>query len=93
MGVKFANMSVFCGTLLTDSDFKAGIEKLTEAKEAVSKLRLEAAKKSKLLQEKQEEANRALKAISEGMTVLCTYFMSISAFILFQLSIAPEIKV
>ncbi|VDD87205.1 unnamed protein product [Enterobius vermicularis] len=68
MGVKFANMSVFCGTLLTDSDFKAGIEKLTEAKEAVSKLRLEAAKKSKLLQEKQEEANRALKAISEGMT-------------------------
>uniref|UniRef100_A0A158R4I4 Cytoplasmic dynein 2 heavy chain 1 n=1 Tax=Syphacia muris TaxID=451379 RepID=A0A158R4I4_9BILA len=46
----------------------AGVERLTEAKETVTKLQSEAGKKRKLLKDKQEEANRALKAISESMT-------------------------
>jgi len=42
---------------------------LTEAKELVSKLREKAGKKSKLLADKQAEADKALAAITTSMTV------------------------
>ncbi|EJD73854.1 cytoplasmic dynein 2 heavy chain 1, variant [Loa loa] len=47
---------------------KAGIGKLTEARESVSNMQKKAAKKSKLLAEKQSGADMALKAISQSMT-------------------------
>uniref|UniRef100_A0A158Q7Q4 Cytoplasmic dynein 2 heavy chain 1 n=1 Tax=Elaeophora elaphi TaxID=1147741 RepID=A0A158Q7Q4_9BILA len=47
---------------------KAGIGKLTEARESVSNMQKKAAKKSKLLAEKQTEADMTLKAISQSMT-------------------------
>ncbi|VDM15297.1 unnamed protein product [Wuchereria bancrofti] len=47
---------------------KAGIGKLTEARESVSNMQKKAAKKSKLLAEKQSDADMALKAISQSMT-------------------------
>ncbi|KAM3726645.1 Cytoplasmic dynein 2 heavy chain [Dirofilaria immitis] len=47
---------------------KAGISKLTEARESVSQMQKKAAKKSKLLAEKQTDADMALKAISQSMT-------------------------
>uniref|UniRef100_A0A915PL62 Cytoplasmic dynein 2 heavy chain 1 n=1 Tax=Setaria digitata TaxID=48799 RepID=A0A915PL62_9BILA len=47
---------------------KAGIGKLTEARESVSKMQKKAAKKRKLLAEKQADADMALKAISQSMT-------------------------
>ncbi|VDO31356.1 unnamed protein product [Onchocerca flexuosa] len=47
---------------------KAGIGKLTEARESVSQMQKKAAKKSKLLAEKQTDADAALKAISQSMT-------------------------
>uniref|UniRef100_A0A914V2S6 Dynein heavy chain coiled coil stalk domain-containing protein n=1 Tax=Plectus sambesii TaxID=2011161 RepID=A0A914V2S6_9BILA len=47
---------------------QAGVSKLTEAKELVAKLRSKAAKKSKLLAEKQAEADKALSAITTSMT-------------------------
>ncbi|KAL3981550.1 Dynein heavy chain N-terminal region 2 family protein [Acanthocheilonema viteae] len=47
---------------------KAGIGKLTEARESVSSMQKKAAKKSKLLAEKQADADMALKAISQSMT-------------------------
>ncbi|VDN08033.1 unnamed protein product [Thelazia callipaeda] len=46
---------------------KTGIDKLTEAREAVSEMHKKAAKKSKLLTEKQADADAALKAISQSM--------------------------
>lgn len=49
--------------------FQAGIGKLTEARESVSNMQKKAAKKSKLLAEKQTDADMALKAISQSMTV------------------------
>lgn len=49
--------------------FQAGISKLTEARESVSNMQKKAAKKSKLLAEKQTDADMALKAISQSMTV------------------------
>lgn len=47
---------------------KTGVDKLTETKAAVAKLQKKAAKKSKLLVEKQAEANSALAQITESMT-------------------------
>ncbi|VDM42915.1 unnamed protein product [Toxocara canis] len=47
---------------------KAGVGKLTEAREAVASMQMKAAKKSKLLAEKQAEADMALKAITQSMT-------------------------
>ncbi|VDK75265.1 unnamed protein product, partial [Onchocerca ochengi] len=47
---------------------KAGIGKLTEARESVSQMQKKAAEKSKLLAEKQTDADAALKAISQSMT-------------------------
>lgn len=49
--------------------FQAGIGKLTEARESVSNMQKKAAKKSKLLAEKQADADMVLKAISQSMTV------------------------
>lgn len=47
---------------------KAGIGKLTEARESIYKMQKKAAVKSKLLAEKQTDADLALKAISQSMT-------------------------
>ncbi|KAK6729949.1 hypothetical protein RB195_006788 [Necator americanus] len=47
---------------------KAGVSKLTEAREQVAVMQKKAAKKSKLLAEKQADADEALKAISRSMT-------------------------
>ncbi|CAI4230143.1 unnamed protein product [Auanema sp. JU1783] len=47
---------------------QAGVSKLTAAKEEVAKLQKKAAKKSKLLVEKQAEADEALSAITRSMT-------------------------
>uniref|UniRef100_A0A183CW69 AAA_8 domain-containing protein n=1 Tax=Gongylonema pulchrum TaxID=637853 RepID=A0A183CW69_9BILA len=47
---------------------KVGIGKLAEAHESISKMQKKAAKKSKLLAEKQTDADMALKAISKSMT-------------------------
>lgn len=48
---------------------KAGVSKLTEAREQVAVMQKKAAKKSKLLAEKQADADEALKDISKSMTV------------------------
>ncbi|KAL6730872.1 hypothetical protein Aduo_001798 [Ancylostoma duodenale] len=47
---------------------KAGVSKLTEAREQVAVMQKKAAKKSKLLAEKQADADEALKDISKSMT-------------------------
>ncbi|CAJ0594203.1 unnamed protein product [Cylicocyclus nassatus] len=47
---------------------KAGVSKLTEAREQVAAMQKKAAKKSKLLAEKQADADNALKDISKSMT-------------------------
>ncbi|WKX91874.1 hypothetical protein Q1695_010144 [Nippostrongylus brasiliensis] len=47
---------------------KAGVSKLTEAREQVAEMQKKAAKKSKLLAEKQAAADEALKDISRSMT-------------------------
>ncbi|KAK5984196.1 hypothetical protein GCK32_012550, partial [Trichostrongylus colubriformis] len=46
----------------------AGVHKLTEAREQVAIMQKKAAKKSKLLAEKQAAADEALKDISKSMT-------------------------
>ncbi|MPC25130.1 Cytoplasmic dynein 2 heavy chain 1 [Portunus trituberculatus] len=46
---------------------KAGVAKLNEARDVVSHLKAEAAKKEVVLAEKQEEANRALQLITDTM--------------------------
>lgn len=48
---------------------KAGVTKLTEAREQVAKMQGAAGKKSRLLAEKQSEADAALAAITDSMTV------------------------
>ena len=50
--------------------FQAGVSKLSEARETVAKLKEDAAIKSKLLAEKQAEADKALSAITTSMTVM-----------------------
>ncbi|EGT58333.1 hypothetical protein CAEBREN_28930, partial [Caenorhabditis brenneri] len=47
---------------------KGGVSKLNEAREEVAKMQKKAGKKSKLLAEKQAEADEALKAITESMS-------------------------
>uniref|UniRef100_A0A183BTS1 Cytoplasmic dynein 2 heavy chain 1 n=1 Tax=Globodera pallida TaxID=36090 RepID=A0A183BTS1_GLOPA len=47
---------------------RAGVDKLTETRNAVAKLQKKAAKKSKLLAEKQAEANSALGQITQSMS-------------------------
>ncbi|CAD5207663.1 unnamed protein product [Bursaphelenchus okinawaensis] len=47
---------------------KAGVNKLNETREQVGKMQKKAAKKSKLLAEKQEEADNALAMITQSMT-------------------------
>ncbi|EYC14495.1 hypothetical protein Y032_0040g239 [Ancylostoma ceylanicum] len=47
---------------------KAGVSKLTEARQQVAEMQKKAAKKSKLLAEKQADADEALKDISKSMT-------------------------
>ncbi len=47
---------------------QAGVSKLSEAKELVAKLKEKAGKKSKLLAEKQGEADKALSAITGSMS-------------------------
>lgn len=47
---------------------KAGVSKLTEAREQVAKMQAAAGKKSRLLAEKQSEADAALGAITDSMT-------------------------
>ncbi|KAI6195343.1 Cytoplasmic dynein 2 heavy chain 1 [Aphelenchoides besseyi] len=47
---------------------KAGVDKLTETRDQVAKMQKKAAKKSKLLAEKQEAADRALSMITQSMT-------------------------
>ena len=49
---------------------KAGVSKLTEAREQVAKMQAAAGKKSRLLAEKQGEADAALSAITDSMTVM-----------------------
>lgn len=48
---------------------QGGVSKLNEAREEVAKMQRKAGKKSKLLAEKQAEADEALKAITESMSV------------------------
>ena len=55
---------------------QAGVAKLNEAKEMVDKLKQKAAHQSKLLAEKQEEADVALKEITASMQVnmsICSF--------------------
>src|SRR5690606_22448128 len=47
---------------------KAGVDKLTETRDAVAKMQKSAAKKSKLLAEKQADADKALAEITVSMT-------------------------
>uniref|UniRef100_A0A915E5T1 Cytoplasmic dynein 2 heavy chain 1 n=1 Tax=Ditylenchus dipsaci TaxID=166011 RepID=A0A915E5T1_9BILA len=47
---------------------KAGVDKLTETRNAVAKMQKKAAKKSKILAEKQAEADQALLQITQSMT-------------------------
>uniref|UniRef100_A0A1I7SEA2 Cytoplasmic dynein 2 heavy chain 1 n=1 Tax=Bursaphelenchus xylophilus TaxID=6326 RepID=A0A1I7SEA2_BURXY len=47
---------------------KAGVDKLNETREQVAKMQKKAAKKSKLLTEKQQEADNALAMITQSMT-------------------------
>lgn len=48
-------------------EYQAGVAKMNEAREVVSRLKAEAAKKETVLAEKQEEANRALQLITDTM--------------------------
>lgn len=49
-------------------EFQAGVSKLNEAKDVVKKLEKEAAEKEVVLNEKQNEANKALQLITDTMT-------------------------
>lgn len=46
-----------------------GVDKLTETRNAVAKMHKKAEKKRRILAEKQTEADRALLAITQSMTV------------------------
>jgi len=50
--------------------FQSGLSKLNDSRDLVSKLKSKAGQKRKLLADKQAEADGALKAITESMTVL-----------------------
>ncbi|XP_063840903.1 LOW QUALITY PROTEIN: cytoplasmic dynein 2 heavy chain 1-like [Scylla paramamosain] len=55
------------GVTQRQQHLKAGVAKLNEARDVVSRLKAEAAKKEVVLAEKQEEANRALQLITDTM--------------------------
>ncbi|KAK7078013.1 hypothetical protein SK128_012525 [Halocaridina rubra] len=55
------------GVTTRQQHLKAGVSKLKEARKVVSELKSEAAKKEKILNEKQGEANKALQLITDTM--------------------------
>lgn len=63
--------------------FKIGVDKLSDTKNAVAKMQKKAAKKSKILSEKQAEADLALVEITKNMTVIFNIFYCLKTTLLF----------